>query len=184
MGGAAGGDAQDRAQPRAWELTVLRGRQHHAVAARDCPGIVPGSWKPPAGITASSWNLAHLPARAAPQVARARECEANTGPAQKPDLAAAGQQGGTAGGGAGEDEVDPLDAFMAEIGQIETAAAPAKPRHERVEAEDTAAEFMEASAVVWCMCGVVMGSVWKVQERLMVLRCIWMHRDGCCSAWG
>ena len=55
------------------------------------------------------------------QCQRARECEVNTGPAQRPVLQQPGA-GGAGGAGAGaeaEEEVDPLDAFMAEIGQIE-----------------------------------------------------------------
>ncbi|KAL4424909.1 hypothetical protein ABPG77_009638 [Micractinium sp. CCAP 211/92] len=71
---------------------------------------------------------------------RAAECEANTGPAQRPSLAAAG---GEEAEGAGGDEVDPLDAFMAEIGQME-AAPPAKPRSERVEEEDHVTDFVKA----------------------------------------
>jgi hypothetical protein len=79
----------------------------------------------------------------APQIKRACECEVNTGPAQKPDLAAAAEAATQAGGGGEDAEVDPLDAFMAEIGQIESSAPPAKPRHERIEEQDTAADFME-----------------------------------------
>lgn len=71
---------------------------------------------------------------------RAAECEANTGPAQRPTVAAA-EGRGPAGGG--DDEVDPLDAFMAEIGQMETTA-PAKPRSERVEEEDHVTDFVKA----------------------------------------
>ncbi|KAI3438924.1 hypothetical protein D9Q98_001338 [Chlorella vulgaris] len=77
-------------------------------------------------------------------IKRACECEVNTGPAQKPDLAAAAEAATQAGGGGEDAEVDPLDAFMAEIGQIESSAPPAKPRHERIEEQDTAADFMEA----------------------------------------
>lgn len=40
-------------------------------------------------------------------------------------------------------QVDPLDAFMAEIGQMETTA-PAKPRSERVEEEDHVTDFVKA----------------------------------------
>ncbi|PRW59097.1 DEAD-box ATP-dependent RNA helicase 24 [Chlorella sorokiniana] len=87
-------------------------------------------------------------------VKRAQECEANTGPAQRPDLsgAAAGGAGGgaggeTAAGGAGaaaeEEELDPLDAFMAEIGQMEKAEG-SKPKVDRMEAEDTVEAFVQA----------------------------------------
>lgn len=88
----------------------------------------------------------------ASQIKRARECEANTGTARRPDLAGAQQAGGGGGGGGedagggGEAEVDPLDAFMAEIGQIEASEAAGggkKPRQDRVEAEDNVEAFVE-----------------------------------------
>ena len=117
------------------------------------------------------------------QVKRAQECEANTGPAQRPDLtgAAAGGASAAAGAAAGaaaaaeEEEVDPLDAFMAEIGQIEKAEGSGKPRIERMEAEDNVEAFVQVrrhcgvanhatrrclfllhwSVIVKCWCGVL-----------------------------
>lgn len=93
------------------------------------------------------------------QVKRAQECEANTGPAQRPDLsgAAAGGAGGAAAGGpeaaADDDEVDPLDAFMAEIGQMEKAEG-SKPKVDRMEAEDTVEAFVQVGCMAWMCSGV------------------------------
>lgn len=93
------------------------------------------------------------------QVKRAQECEANTGPAQRPDLsgAAAGGAGGAAAGGpeaaADEDEVDPLDAFMAEIGQMDKAEGN-KPKVDRMEAEDTVEAFVQVGCMAWMFLGV------------------------------
>lgn len=83
-------------------------------------------------------------------IKRAAECEANTGPAKRPDLPAAG--GGQAGEGEagpdGEEEIDPLDAFMAEIAQVEAEApaAAGKPsaKGHRVEEEDHVEGFVQA----------------------------------------
>lgn len=78
-------------------------------------------------------------------VKRAEECEANTGPAVRPSSTAAPQE---------EIDVDPLDAFMAEIEAIETKNNPDDPtsnappskklRHaERLEEDDHVADFLE-----------------------------------------
>ena len=102
-----------------------------------------------------------------PQIKRAQECEANTGPAQRPDLSAAAGAGGEGGAG-GEQEEDPLDAFMAEIGQMEKAQegqpAGGRPRQERMEAEDTVEAFVQVrghacTACVHCVCVVDVHSV-------------------------
>lgn len=114
-----------------------------------------------------AWTLStHPPALlACLQVQRARECEANTGPAQRPDLAAAGTAGGEGGEEAEEEEVDPLDAFMAEIGQVEAAAAQVKPkpRQERMEAEDTVEAYVQVG-------GWARGWVGKWGARVVPLR--------------
>lgn len=115
---------------------------------------------------------AHNPSPPTLQVKRAQECEANTGPAQRPDLtgAAAGGASAAAGAAAGaaaaeEEELDPLDAFMAEIGQIEKAEGSGKPRIERMEAEDNVEAFVQVRGC--CTCSVKCGG------------CCWLWLKAC-----
>lgn len=68
----------------------------------------------------------------------ARECEAATGPAVREAEPAAASA-------APDEELDPLDAFMAEMKELESTAPAAKPRGKagRIEEADPAADFME-----------------------------------------
>lgn len=71
---------------------------------------------------------------------QASECEHNTGPAKKPDL------------GAADDEVDPLEAFMSDIGktieeQAESHAASGRPeRALACDEDDAMADYLDAHA--------------------------------------
>jgi hypothetical protein len=54
-------------------------------------------------------------------IAAAKECEANTGPATRPFSKTEAGTEAAAAGTEGDDEIDPLDAFMAEMAELETA---------------------------------------------------------------